>query len=106
MTKATAVLTPGVPVTLPPAGNISFEKNAIKDPFMQESMRVMPVLAPKDHLILNDGKTPLSLKDAAAGIKAIYEDLLNRAWNEARARGDKLPDEIQKLIPPTVPGQQ
>ena len=25
MSKATAVLTPGEPVTLPPAGNISFE---------------------------------------------------------------------------------
>ena len=33
---------------------------------------------------LNDGKTPLSLEDAAAGIKSIYQDLLDRAWDEAR----------------------
>jgi hypothetical protein len=73
---------------------------------MKEAMSVFPGLAPGDKFLLNDGKTPLSLQDAAAGIKAIYEDLLDRAWNEARARGDKLPDESQKLIPPTVPGQQ
>ncbi len=90
--------------TLP--GNISFEKKAIKDPFMQEAMRVMPGLAPKDHLLLNDGKTPLSLQDAANGIKALYEDMLNRAWADAKARGEKLPSETQKAIPPTVPGQQ
>jgi hypothetical protein len=90
--------------TLP--GNISFEKKAIKDPFMQEAMRVFPGLAPKDHMLLNDGKTPLSLKDAANGIKALYEDMLNRAWSEAKARGEKLPSESQKAIAPTVPGQQ
>jgi cytochrome c oxidase cbb3-type subunit II len=90
--------------TLP--GNISFEKKAIKDPFMQEAMRVMPGLAPKDHLLLNDGKTPLSLQDAANGIKALYEDMLSRAWSDAKRRGEKLPSETQKAIPPTVPGQQ
>jgi mono/diheme cytochrome c family protein len=90
--------------TLP--GNISFEKKAIKDPFMQEAMRVMPGLAPKDHLLLNDGKTPLSLQDAANGIKALYEDMLNRAWSDAKSRGEKLPSEAQRAIPPTVPGQQ
>ena len=31
-------------------------------------------------------------QDAAAGIKAIYEDMLDRAWSDARARGEKLPD--------------
>ena len=86
--------------------NASFAKKQVTDPFLKEAMSVFPGLAPGDKFLLNDGKTPLSLKDAAAGIKAIYEDLLNRAWNEARARGDKLPDESQKLIPPTVPGQQ
>jgi hypothetical protein len=55
---------------------------------------------------LNDGKTELSLRSAAAGIRALYEDMLNRAWNDARARGEKLPDILQKAIPPTVPGQQ
>jgi hypothetical protein len=69
-------------------------------------MRVFPGLSPMDSFKLNDGKTQLSLADAAAGIKSIYEDLLNRAWTEARARGDKLPDESQKAVPPTVPGQQ
>src|SRR6059036_3940256 len=87
-------------------GNASFSKEAVTDPFMQEAMRVMPGLAPGDKFLLNDGKTPLSLDDAAAGIKAIYQDLLDRVWNEARARGDKLPPEAQKAIPPTVPGQQ
>jgi cytochrome c oxidase cbb3-type subunit 2 len=86
--------------------NVSFDKSEVTDPYMQEAMRVLPGLAPADQLTLNDGKTPLSLQAAAAGIKAIYEDLLNRAWNEARARGDKLPPESQKAIPPTVPGQQ
>jgi hypothetical protein len=73
---------------------------------MQEAMRVLPGLSTGDKFLLNDGKTPLSLQDAAAGIKSIYEDLLNRAWDEARARGNKLPPESQKAIPPTVPGQQ
>jgi hypothetical protein len=73
---------------------------------MQEAMRVMPGLSTGDSFLINDGKTPLSLEDAAAGIKTIYDDLLNRSWDEARARGSKLPSESQKAIPPTVPGQQ
>ncbi len=73
---------------------------------MVEAMRVFPGLSPADSFMLNDGKTPLSLADAAAGIKTIYQDLLDRAWAEAKARGDKLPAEAQKSIPPTVPGQQ
>jgi cytochrome c oxidase cbb3-type subunit 2/cytochrome c oxidase cbb3-type subunit I/II len=89
-----------------PTGNASFSKKAVTDPFMQEAMSVMPGLAPGDKFFLNDGKTPLSLEDAAAGIKAIYQDLLGRAWAEAQARGDKLPPSGQKDIPPTVPGQQ
>ena len=91
--------------TLP--GNVSFQKRQSKDPFVQEAMRVFPGLAPQDHLTLNNqAHTKLSIQDAAAGIKAIYEDLLNRAWSEARARGEKLPPLSQKDIPPTVPGQQ
>ena len=43
---------------------------------------------------------------AAAGIKALYEDMLNRAWADRRARGEKLPPPEQKDVPPTVPGQQ
>jgi len=89
-----------------PTNNAAFSKKQSMDPFMIEAMRVLPGLAPGDSFLLNDGKTPLSLKDAAAGIKAIYEDLLNRAWSEARARGEKLPAVAQKNILPTVPGQQ
>jgi cbb3-type cytochrome oxidase cytochrome c subunit/mono/diheme cytochrome c family protein len=91
--------------TLP--GNVSFETKAIKDPFMREAMRVFPGLAPSDHLTLNNqAHTPLSLQDAANGIKALYEDMLNRAWSDAHARGEKLPSTAQKAVPPTVPGQQ
>jgi hypothetical protein len=57
-------------------------------------------------LVLNDGKTPLSLEDAAAGIKTIYERLLDAAWRDAANRGQTLPELTQKSIPPTVPGQQ
>jgi cytochrome c oxidase cbb3-type subunit II len=86
--------------------NASFAKNLPTDPFMQEAMRMFPGLAPSDSFMLNDRKTPLSLKDAAAGINALYEDMLNRAWDDARARGETLPPSSQKDIPPTVPGEQ
>ena len=56
--------------------------------------------------MINDGKTRLSIADAAAGIRVIYLDLLNRAWSEAQSRGEKLPPLSQKDILPTVPGQQ
>jgi cytochrome c oxidase cbb3-type subunit II len=88
------------------ADNASFAKKPPTDPFMQEAMRLFPGLSPADHFKLNDRKTPLSLDDAAAGIKTIYEDMLNRAWADARARGEKLPPLSQKDIPPTVPGIQ
>jgi cytochrome c oxidase cbb3-type subunit 2 len=91
----------------PLTGNVSFQKRLIRDPFMQEAMRVFPGLSPSDHLKLNNqAHTPLSLQDAANGIKAIYEDMLNRAWADAKNRGEKLPSSAQKTIPPTVPGQQ
>ena len=86
--------------------NVSFTKADFADPYIQEAMRVFPGLAPGDSFLVNDGQTRLSLRDAAAGIKTIYEDLLNRAWADAGDRGDKLPGEAQKAIPPTVPGQQ
>ncbi len=89
------------------AGNASFEKKLVKDPFLQQAMRVFPGLAPGDQLTLNNqAHTPLSLATAAAGIKSIYEDMLDRAWSDAQARGEKLPPEVQKAIPPEVPGQQ
>jgi cytochrome c oxidase cbb3-type subunit 2 len=89
------------------AANPSFDTKAVTDPFMQEAMRIFPGLNPKDHIVLNDKPhTPLSLDAAAAGIKSLYEDMLNRAWSDAHARGDKLPPVSQKDAPPTVPGQQ
>ena len=88
------------------ANNASFKKQRVTDPFIAEAMRVFPGLAPGDSMKLNDGKTMLSLESAAAGIKALYQDMLDRAWSDARARGEKLPSSIQKDIPPTVPGQQ
>ena len=90
----------------PLSNNVSFTKARVTDPYMEEAMRVFPGLSPSDHLLLNDRKTPLSLKSAAAGIKALYLDMLDRAWADARKRGEKLPPESQKAIPPTVPGQQ
>jgi cytochrome c oxidase cbb3-type subunit II len=86
--------------------NASFSKEPVTDPYIQESMRLFPGLSPGDSFLINDGKTRLSLVNAAAGIKAIYLDLLDRAWAEAMSRGEKLPPETQKLIPPEVPGQQ
>jgi cytochrome c oxidase cbb3-type subunit 2 len=86
--------------------NAAFEKAPVTDPFMQEAMRIFPGLAPGDHFFLNGTTETLSLPVAANAIRAIYDDLLNRAWAEAKARGEKLPPASQKAIPPTVPGQQ
>jgi cytochrome c oxidase cbb3-type subunit 2 len=88
------------------AQNISFSKQQSADPFMQEAMRVFPGLRPADTLAVTGLGTPLSLTDAAAGIKALYTSMLDKAWADARARGDKLPSIQQKLIPPQVEGQQ
>jgi cytochrome c oxidase cbb3-type subunit 2 len=87
-------------------GNADFDKTAVTDPYVQEAMRVFPGLAPADSFLVNDGTTRLSLQDAADAIRTIYEKLLDQAWTEARARGEKLPPMSQKDIPPTVPGQQ
>jgi cytochrome c oxidase cbb3-type subunit II len=90
----------------PLEGNASFADEPVTDPYMQEAMRIFPGLAPGDKVLVDGLETPLDLEDAAAGIQSIYEDLLDRAWAEAKARGGKLPPEAQKAIPPTVPGQQ
>ena len=88
------------------AQNADFVKRPVTDPYLQEAMRVFPGLAPGDSMRLNDGKTMLSLASAAAGIRALYNDMLDRAWKDAVTRGEKLPSLSQKSIPPTVPGQQ
>jgi cytochrome c oxidase cbb3-type subunit II len=86
--------------------NDLFSAKQSNDPFVQEAKRAFPGLAPGDSFLINDRKTRLSIKDAAAGIRAIYLDMLNRAWADARARHEKLPPQSQKNILPTVPGQQ
>jgi hypothetical protein len=92
--------------TQQPTQNPSFDNKPVTDPYMQEAMRVFPGLAPGDSFTINDGKTRLSLKDAADAIRTIYQQLLDRGWTDAQARGEKLPPQSQKAIPPTVPGQQ
>ncbi|MEA2838517.1 MAG: cytochrome c oxidase cbb3-type subunit [Bradyrhizobium sp.] len=90
----------------PLTNNVSFSKKESSDPFTQEAMRVFPGLNPSDRLVVGGLGTNLSLKDAAAGIRQLYDRMLNTAWAEARRRGDKLPSASQRNIPPTVPGQQ
>jgi hypothetical protein len=85
--------------------NASFTKSS-GDPFMQEATRVFAGLNPSDRIVVKGLGTPLSLQDAAAGIKALYQQLLDRAWADARRRGDKLPPISQKDVPPRVEGQQ
>jgi cytochrome c oxidase cbb3-type subunit 2 len=92
--------------TQKPTDNVTFDKKAVLDPFMQEAMRVFPGLAPGDSFFINGTTETLSLKAARNGIRTIYEDLLNRAWSDAKARGEKLPPVWQKNILPEVPGQQ
>jgi hypothetical protein len=89
-----------------PASNILFSKAQSRDPFMDEATRVFPGLGPADRIVVKGLGTSLSLRDAAAGIRQIYDRMLNAAWADARRRGDKLPPASQKAIPPTVPGQQ
>jgi mono/diheme cytochrome c family protein len=88
------------------AANADFVKQPVTDPNVQEAMRVFPGLAPGDSMMLNDGKTLLSLQSAASAIHSLYQDMLDRAWRDAVDRGEKLPPLSQKSIPPTVPGQQ
>jgi cytochrome c oxidase cbb3-type subunit 2/cytochrome c oxidase cbb3-type subunit I/II len=88
------------------ADNASFSKKQSSDPFVKEARLVFPGLNPTDRLVVRDFGTSLSLTDAATGIREIYDRLLNRAWADAKRRGDKLPVSSQRDIPPTVPGQQ
>jgi cytochrome c oxidase cbb3-type subunit 2 len=85
--------------------NASFAADP-SDPFMQEAMRVFSGLRLGDRIVVKGLGTSLSLPDAAAGIRGIYQQLLDRAWAEAKARGDTLPPAAQKGIPPVVEGQQ
>jgi cytochrome c oxidase cbb3-type subunit 2 len=86
--------------------NISFQKDVSKNPFYIEAMRVFPGLGPADVVRVTGLETTLTLDNAAAGIRAIYQRLLDKAWADAAARGEKLPPRAQKAVPPEVPGQQ
>src|SRR6266540_2915246 len=92
--------------TQKPTGNADFDEEPVTDPFMKEAMLIFPGLAPGDSFFINGTTETLSLNAARNAIRAIYRDLLNRAWAEAKARGQKLPPVSQKFIPPEVPGQQ
>ena len=88
--------------------NASFAKTAVTDPFMQEAMRVFPGLAPGDSFLdQRTARRTLSLEDAAAGIRTIYQRPARTGRGPTRRRAaSKLPPMSQKAIPPTVPGQQ
>ena len=55
------------------AANADFVKQPVTDPYVQEAMRVFPGLAPGDSMMLNDGKTLLSLQSAASAIRSLYQ---------------------------------
>ena len=92
----------------PPAAGRERLLRAVRDhrPVPPGGQAGLPGLAPGDHIVVNGLETPLTLLNAAAGIRLIYQGLLDRAWSSTRARGDKLPGPDQPLVPPTVPGQQ
>ena len=75
------------------------ERPAPTDPFMVEAERTFPGMAPGDSILVPDiGR--IDLETAAAGIRRIYFNLLNRAWADAKARGETLPPKSQRNIPP------
>src|SRR5207253_2660967 len=76
-----------------------------KSPYVEMARRMFPGLASGDTITVPGLETPLNLQTAAAGIQRFYTQLLDQAWADARARGEKLPPESQKLIPPEVPGE-
>jgi hypothetical protein len=86
--------------------NESFTSANATDPYMEEARRVFPGLSPGDSIVVGGLGTPLSLQDAANGIRALYQQMLDRAWADAKRRGDTLPPESQKNVPPQVEGQQ
>jgi cytochrome c oxidase cbb3-type subunit 2 len=86
--------------------NQSFAAKQSPNPYVEEARRVFAGLTTADRLVVPGLPTTLDLGNAAAGIRAIYQGLLNKAWADAAARGEKLPSIAQKNIPPTVPGQQ
>ena len=91
----------------PLTGNADFEKRAGHGPVHAGGDARLPrPRAGRPADAERPGTHAAVAPDAAAGIKALYQDMLDRAWSDARARGEKLPTPAQKAIPPTVPGQQ
>jgi hypothetical protein len=75
------------------------ERQLPTDPFMVEAERIFPGMAPGDTILVPTiGR--ISLDTVAAGIADIYMNLLNQAWDDAKARGENLPPESQKTILP------
>jgi cytochrome c oxidase cbb3-type subunit II len=71
------------------------ERPAPTDPFMVEAERMFPGMAPGDSILVpNIGR--IDLDSIAAGIRRIYFNLLNKAWADAKRRGETLPPESQK----------
>ncbi len=86
--------------------NVDFTQNPkLASPYVQEAMRIFPGLAAGDSIRVPGLTTPLTLQTAGAGIERFYKQMLNQAWADAKARGEKLPPVTQKLIPPEVPGE-
>src|SRR4051812_36937278 len=89
------------------ADNGSFSKPGPPNPFIEEAKRIFPGLRLSDQIKVTGLRTTLSLGNAGTGIQRIYQQLLDRAWADAKARGAKLPPIDQKNAPPSVPeGQQ
>jgi hypothetical protein len=86
--------------------NQSFAPKQSPNPYVEEARRTFAGLSTGDRIVVPGLPTTLDIGHAAAGIRAIYQGLLSKAWADAAARGEKLPPIAQKNIPPTVPGQQ
>ena len=70
-------------------------------------MRVFPGLAPGDtHHAERRQDRAVADQDAAAGIKAIYQDMLDRAWSDAVRSRREAARPGAEGDPAEVPGQQ
>ena len=74
----------------------SFTKRRRRDPFMQEAMRVFPGLAPGDSFLVNDGITRAFAPGRGGRHQDDLHQLLDQAWSDAAARGEKLPPSRRK----------
>ena len=82
-------------------------RRLVTDPFMQEAMRVLPrPRAGRPASCSTTGSTRRSrCETPRAGIKAIYQDMLDRAWSDAQgSRRQAAQPSAQKVIPPDGAG--